>query len=102
MDLTSSSWEYREFPNGEMTYYFEYKYKSDLSTSFVQFRRVDFINQLSEIKPKLHSSESGAAEIGASESTKISFWLSNPTSFQQNLTSMAAFRTQMDYKWTVW
>ena len=80
------------FPNGEVTFYFEYKYKSDLSTSYVRFRRVEFINQTSEMKPELHSSESGAAEIGTSESTKISFRLSNPTFFATSFTLSGSFQ----------
>ena len=80
------------FPTGEATYYFEFRCKSDLSTSFVRFRRVDFTNQMNEIKPELHSSESGAAEIGTSESTKISFRLSNPTTFTTSFTLSGSFQ----------
>ena len=80
------------FPNGEVTYYFEFNYKSDLSMSFVQSRSMDFTNQINEIKPELHSSESGPAEIGTSESTKISFRLSNPTSFTTRFTLSGSFQ----------
>ena len=53
---------------------------------------MDFTNQISEIKPELHSSESGPAEIGTSESTKITFRLSNPPSFAMNFTLSGSFQ----------
>ena len=80
------------FPNGEMVYFFEYKIKYN-SRMYVVSKRVNFIKQMSEVKPELHSSENGTVDIGTSDSIKISFRLSNPTSFGTIFTLSGSFQT---------
>ena len=81
------------FPNGEVTYHFEYKYKSNTTILYAVSRRVDFINRISEVKPELQSSESGTVEIGTSDNIRISFQLSNPTFFTTNFTISGSFQS---------
>ena len=79
------------FPNGEMIYFFEYKIKYN-SRTYVVSKRLNFIKQMSEVKPELYLSENGTADIGTSDNIKISFRLSNPTSFGTNFTLRGSFQ----------
>lgn len=79
------------FPRGEMIYNFEYKYKSDVAILYNV--SVEFMKQMTEVKPELQSLESDSIEIGTSGNTKISFRLSNPTSFATNFTLSGSFQS---------
>ena len=82
------------FPNGGAIYFFQYQYNSGLGIrSRTVYRGINFVEQTSEIKPELHSSESDTADIAASDNIKISFQLSNPTSFGTNFTLSGSFQT---------
>jgi hypothetical protein len=55
---------------------------------------VDFVEQISEVEPELRSSESASADVATSDTIKISFQLSNPTSFTTNFTLSGSFQIE--------